>query len=771
MGATILTVNLTTVMLIIGDTLHVACNLEQAACNLAVPAACPESFLYTAVIMATTQSLPAKPHQPRTISFPKRSFGKTRVVQVAFKATWFDKWTWIHYDESTDNAFCHICTKAEEEGKLKAKSKDLAFLQRGFSNWKDATDSFRRHEQSKCHKDAVQVMLTLPSTTRDIGESLSSAHSKNKAEARKVLLKILQNIRFLGRQGLPFRGHEDAESNFIQLVKLREIDNPVLKSWMKRSGDRYLSPEIQNEMLSLMSLSILRSIAQSLQSTDAFTIMADECVDLSNAEQLTICFRWVDSDLEVHEEFAGLYQIPDITADTIVHVLKDCLTRMNLQWSRCRGQCYDGAANMSGHRSGVSTQILSLEPRALYTHCYGHSLNLAMCDTIKKCKLTRDTMDTTHEISKLVKFSPKRNAAFDKIKQELSPNTPGFRVLCPTRWTVRAKSLHSIIDNYAVLQQLWESVLQESLDTEVRARVIGVQAQMRSFDYFFGVCVAELVLDHGDNLSATLQSSTISAAEGQHVAALSVQTLKSLRTDDFCELFWSTVLRKADAFDVEEPRLPRRRKRPQRYETGDASPHFPATVEDHYRQIYNEVLDLAISTITSRFDQPGYALYRRSEDLLIKSVRGEDASSELDAVVTFYGDDFDRYRLESQLQTLAAQFQENPDRSKLLLRDIVNYLKTHTAAERVIFSEVVTLVKIVLVNPATNAVSERTFSAMRRLKTYLRSTMLQKRLNAVMVLHVHKERTDSLSMVDLANQFVCNEHRMSVFGTFTDKDL
>ena len=60
---------------------------------------------------------------------------------------------------------------------------------------------------------------------------------------------------------------------------------------------------------------------------------------------------------------------------------------------------------------------------------------------------------------------------------------------------------------------------------------------------------------------------------------------------------------------------------------------------------------------------------------MIKSVRGEDASSELDAVVTFYGDDFDCYQLESQLQTLAAQFQENPDRSKLLLRDIVNYLK------------------------------------------------------------------------------------------------
>ena len=87
--------------------------------------------------------------------------------------------------------------------------------------------------------------------------------------------------------------------------------------------------------------------------------------------------------------------------------LQDCLICMNLQWNRCRGQCYDGASNMAGSRNGVATQILTREPRALYTHCYGHFLNLAMCDTIKQCKLTRDAVDFTHEISKLVKFLPK----------------------------------------------------------------------------------------------------------------------------------------------------------------------------------------------------------------------------------------------------------------------------------------------------------------------------------------------------------------------------
>ena len=69
-------------------------------------------------------------------------------------------------------------------------------------------------------------------------------------------------------------------------------------------------------------------------------------------------------------------------------------------------------------------------------------------------------------------------------------------------------------------------------------------------------------------------------------------------------------------------------------------------------------------------------------------------------------------------------------------------------------SQVVTLVKSVQVMPATNAISERSFSAMRRTKTYLRSTMLQEHLNATMVLHVHKESADALNLHRLSNEFV-----------------
>lgn len=212
--------------------------------------------------------------------------------------------------------------------------------------------------------------------------------------------------------------------------------------------------------------------------------------------------------LEPNEDVIGLYKI-DISASTIVQVIttivqviKDALIRMNLSLTKCRGQCYDGA-NMVERRNGVAKQLEELEPRALFIHCHGHSLNLAAGDAIKKCKVMRDALDTTFEVSKLVKFSPKRDTMFEKLKAELTPGSPGFRVLCPTRWTVRADSLKSVIINYGVLQELWDAAKNDTSDPTMGARIIGVESQFRTFKYFFGVHLGELILRHTENLSKT----------------------------------------------------------------------------------------------------------------------------------------------------------------------------------------------------------------------------------------------------------------------------
>ena len=71
-----------------------------------------------------------------------------------------------------------------------------------------------------------------------------------------------------------------------------------------------------------MSHTILRQIVSQIQCADFYTIMVDECVDASNKEQLVFCLRHVSRDLHVHEDFIGLYYCPDITANTLVQVIK-----------------------------------------------------------------------------------------------------------------------------------------------------------------------------------------------------------------------------------------------------------------------------------------------------------------------------------------------------------------------------------------------------------------------------------------------------------------
>ena len=69
-----------------------------------------------------------------------------------------------------------------------------------------------------------------------------------------------------------------------------------------------------------------------------------------------------------------------------------------------------------------------------------------------------DTLDTAFEISKLLKFSPRRDALFSKLKNEIAPGTSSIRTLSITRWTVHATSLESILENYSVFQALWDDV-------------------------------------------------------------------------------------------------------------------------------------------------------------------------------------------------------------------------------------------------------------------------------------------------------------------------
>lgn len=209
--------------------------------------------------------------------------------------------------------------------------------------------------------------------------------SKKKAlkSNRRCFMKIIECLQYMSRQGQPIQGDIGSESNFVQLLKLRNKDDPALFEWIGMENvDKYMNYDIQNEIISIMAHQVQRDLASDIRG-NVFSIIADEYTDVGNNEQLTIYLRWVDEMLEVHEDFLGFYKIPNIASDTVLSVIKDIFIRLQLSFQYCRGQWYDGANNMLGKRSGVAKRIQDIQPKAKPTHCHGHSLSLSVKDATK----------------------------------------------------------------------------------------------------------------------------------------------------------------------------------------------------------------------------------------------------------------------------------------------------------------------------------------------------------------------------------------------------
>lgn len=192
---------------------------------------------------------------------------------------------------------------------------------------------------------------------------------------------------------------------------------------------------------------------------------------------------------------------------------------------------------------------------------------------------------------------------------------------------------------------------------------------------------------------------------------------------------------------------------PQRYEEGAGEAFHHQTPQDLYRSIYYEVLDKSIQGIQSRFDQPGYRIMANMEKMLIAAANGETVS--IGNIHSIYCDEFNFDLLQTQLEMLKTLVPQN-----LSIKTFSKFLEWfNSSASRHMLSEVKKVIRLILVLPATNAISERSFSTLRRVKTYLRSTMTEVRLNSLMKLHIYRDLAGQLDYQLIIKRFVGTSQR------------
>ena len=158
----------------------------------------------------------------------------------------------------------------------------------------------------------------LPQCTKDIAELQSAQHAAQKSLNHHIFMIVLNNLRFLVRQGLALRGDGDeSNSNFVQLLRLHGLNcgDVEVDSWLAKKTNKYTSPDVQNECLELMALHILHDVSKNIAKASCYSVMADECTDCPNKEPFTINIRWVDKQLKEYENFIGLYKVDTIDAE------------------------------------------------------------------------------------------------------------------------------------------------------------------------------------------------------------------------------------------------------------------------------------------------------------------------------------------------------------------------------------------------------------------------------------------------------------------------
>ena len=156
-------------------------------------------FIYFCSYDATVAEL-LVPNQPVNTDFLKTLFTNQ---YRSFHPDWFKSFGWIHYDISRDAAFYFVCIKALSKGQISTRNTESAFVKTSFRNWKKALEKDRgllKHQQSSAHNDAVQRYVNAPVENHDVSEMTSSKITQLRRTNTNNLLKIIPNIKFLGKR-------------------------------------------------------------------------------------------------------------------------------------------------------------------------------------------------------------------------------------------------------------------------------------------------------------------------------------------------------------------------------------------------------------------------------------------------------------------------------------------------------------------------------------------------------------------------------------------
>ncbi|XP_068225569.1 zinc finger MYM-type protein 1-like [Palaemon carinicauda] len=635
-----------------------------------------------------------------------------------------------------------------------ARCAEDVFLKSGFSNWKKAIQKFRSHEKSAAHKLSVEN-LKFHKHQEGISSQLSSQLLHDQHQSRAALIKIITTLKYLAEQGLAIRGHETSEDNFEKLLQLRAEDDKKLKVWLSNKVS-YTSVPIQNDILKTIANAVVREICNDVnQMSTQFGLITDGTQDIQGNEQEAVCVRYVDDKLNVHEELLGLYQVSATTGVFLSKMLQDTLISLQLPIKHLRAQTYDGTSNMSGKYKGCQAEIKKVQPLALYVHCGAHVTHLIISKAIPNSLFIKNALDNLQELGTLYRSSGKFKHMYLNIHTDdlNTPSPTSLKPICPTRWLIRYAAVKAVLDNYPdVLAALQEAA--KELGSTTASRAAGLYKCLSSGECLLGLYGSLPLIQCLENFNKSLQGSKVTVSGMLEAAEVTIKSLQSLRCEHKFKRLFEEAEQKLHLCDLDAIPLPRKKKIPKRLDQGlgFASNYCHDSAEEFYRVEFFSVIDAAVLNIKEYFTSTDLTEYQDLSSVLLTGTHKPE-------IITKYPELNES--LNQQLDFFHNQFKGST------VEDYRKIFADMVPEVRRMFPQVEALLRLLLVSPASSCTAERSFSALRRLKTWLRSSMSQQRLNHLMICHVHRDRLATLSPQAIAEEFIrAEDKRRTIFGRF-----
>ncbi len=719
-----------------------------------------DPFLYAKNDLTDNQKydiLTKKATLPDGYRFPKNVQGRR------YNLKWEEQHVWLRYSVLKDGVYCAVCIAfCPNKG-------NLEFVSEPFKDWKNAMGEKRgrilAHADSMRHKIAVEkadAFINISDRNQpSILENISQAYQNRVEENRARLLSILDVVIVLGKRNIAFRGKFAAklgieDGNFNFFINWKSQFDPVLKNHLVNApaNAKYLSPHIQNELIMCIEQEIRDAIKVRCNEAPYFSVMADESPDAATQAQLSVCVRytyWEGTELKITEDFIGFLELKRTDAATIADALISCLRDWGFNLAKLRGQGYDGCPTMSGEISGVQTRVRSTCPLARFVVCRSHNLNLVIVKSCQSIPAVRNVMAILSKITWFVCGSSKRknimketlsmtekDIDFDLLDDEeelvfsSSQNKASIPTLSETRWLSRVDTLTWLVSNYAGIIDVLDNIQEES-SGQASADAFSYKNSLTNFEFLVAVVAVQHILGYIRPLSISLQATDCDLVQAFTEAKNLTEVMTKHRDGSHFTLLMKRAATIADDIGI-TPTKPRVSGRQRHRANADVS-----TTEDHYRvNLYYPFLDHVILQLNIRFPteiQPllyGYYLIPKKLSSL-SDVMQEKIKEEY----------------KSDIPNISA-FSSEVERWKNKFSDERNVPATLSDALKecssVLYPNIYSVLMLLVTLPVGSCSCERSFSALRRLKTWLRASMHQTRLCGLGMMHIH--RNDEVGNVD-----------------------